>query len=136
MRPLSEREIIEKLINSNLLNMLSMLKESIETDPDTIYKKHAICKNINLMLYDLYDHLSYKDIAQIGSMHISALNRAILSWPEIHTDNSDGLYPVGGRLEFQKEGSDGTLWLNPRRLALLDWLLSQFIERDKSETDN
>jgi len=49
-------------------------------------------------------------------------------WPAIYRRSgvfASSAYPVGGSAEFIDEREAGTLWANPRRLALLDWLLAQ-----------
>lgn len=35
------------------------------------------------------------------------------------------MYPVGGPEEYDRESLSQTLWLNPRRLELLDWLIEE-----------
>lgn len=50
----------------------------------------------------------------------------IKCWPDIWRcpdGKSDMTYPVGGKSEYGKEFDNGTLWSNPRRIALLNWLI-------------
>lgn len=57
------------------------------------------------------------------------LKTAMYAWPERFpacTDNPSGVYPVGGRQEFLSEMSNGTLWENTRRRALVDFLIEYF----------
>ena len=49
-------------------------------------------------------------------------------WPECHRhlDNTKNIvFPVGHMNEFDKESFNGTLWNNPKRLELLDFLINQ-----------
>lgn len=43
-------------------------------------------------------------------------------WPLAEGETS---FPVGGAVEYRNERIAGTLWDNPRRLQLLDWLIEQ-----------
>lgn len=43
-------------------------------------------------------------------------------WPGASDDED---FPVGGDCEYYQEVEDGTLWQNPARLELLDWLIDQ-----------
>ena len=50
------------------------------------------------------------------------------TWPECHKyedGDKDIYYPVGGVEEYTSARHDGTLWDNPKRPKLLDYLIEQ-----------
>ena len=56
------------------------------------------------------------------------LKPLLAKWPHVYTDEGGyawGEYPVGGYTEYTIGKIDGTLWDNPRRWQLLDWLIEQ-----------
>jgi len=54
---------------------------------------------------------------------VCAIKLAMQDWPQ---RNKSGIYPVDGETEFEVGWRRGTLWQNPRRLALLAWLVEHF----------
>lgn len=56
------------------------------------------------------------------------VEKAISEWPDAKGNPGDGFsYPVEGRREgYWASKAAGTLWDNPRRLALLDYLIEYF----------
>ena len=56
------------------------------------------------------------------------LNTQIALWPECHVDasgNKDISYPVGGHDEYWMEQYQNTIWENPKRLRLVEFLIMQ-----------
>lgn len=51
------------------------------------------------------------------------LDNLIHNWPERNTVFS--CYPVGGLNEYEIESGRGTIWDNPRRIELLQWLIEE-----------
>ena len=51
---------------------------------------------------------------------LKVLDSLIHKWPK---KDSSLAYPVGGIKEFFWELKNGTLWNNPRRIELLNWLI-------------
>lgn len=41
------------------------------------------------------------------------------------SDRKDLTFPVDGQIEFDNSSRTKTIWSNPRRIALLDWLIEE-----------
>ena len=100
-----------------LLEALRQIKEN----PD---KTRGICFNLLYLIAELpiKDFLDRED----------CLNNLFKQWPDHHRTFDGSLdldFPVGGYKEFAKQAADGTLWDDPKRIALLDWCI-QTLEKE------
>lgn len=105
---------------SNLVihNALVALKADLNNGKKPI---GGIC--VNLIFY----------VEEYQPIYSRDLSKLICSWPDIyrHSDvGADRVYPVGGYKEyFIRNGEFDTismaLWDNPRRHALLDWMINE-----------
>ncbi len=59
------------------------------------------------------------------------LHKAIMSWP-LRKGNSHHWPVEGTDNKYCKSGNAGTLWQNPRRLALLDYLIEYYKPKGQS----
>jgi len=91
------------------MTLLEILKD-LRDHPDSRRKGYGICTNVR------HHPGNEKDEA---SLYISWLTR---KWPNA---GEDWQYPVGGVEEYAYEANTYTIWQNPRRLALLDWMIAE-----------
>lgn len=73
----------------------------------------GICGNV-LSIFETCD-LKYDQADEL-------LDELILRWPE---RDESFIYPIGGQRQYHEERDAGTLWQNPRRLALLNWMIEE-----------
>lgn len=76
----------------------------------------GICRSVRAALGEAF---TYENDIESAMTH---LTEAMEAWPE---SIGDKYCPVGGEAEYIKESICGTIWQNPRRLALLDYLIEQ-----------
>lgn len=76
----------------------------------------GICGNV-LSVFKTCDH-RYDQANEL-------LDELVLRWPGGGESFGSLIYPIGGHREYHEEKDAGTLWQNPRRLALLNWLIVQ-----------
>ena len=108
---------MNKELLQTILKRLLEIKEGVNVN-----KNEGIC--FNLYLYT--DH--NRNIKPTGIINNEWLKEQFQSWPEchVHEDGTKSLgFPVGGAVEYWEEKDKGTLWKNPRRLKLLDYLIEQ-----------
>lgn len=76
-------------------------------------RNEGICVNVSRLTRDLLK----------TNYHLhKALDSLIDEWPNKY---SSWGYPVGGVAEYNRELINGTIWCNPRRIELLNWLITQ-----------
>lgn len=95
------------------------------------FQEAGICYNV-----DMHDRVH----GTRGHHAVTRLLRVLVAtWPErcrgtlFDVSGFDGpramhdgrFYPVGGLDEYDREQEDGTLWHNPRRIALLEYLIKR-----------
>jgi len=96
-------------LHAALLELRSRVRRYAEKGySSTLRTDSGICGNLRIMTgrwdeYNLCEKLCDK-------------------WPG---RSSETCYPVGGYDEFCEEELNGTMWNNPRRLELLDWLIEE-----------
>ena len=103
------------------MTLLEALKK-IKENPD---KRRGICFNLFYLIAELSDK-EFRDTDE-------SLKSLFKQWPDHHRKGDGSLdldFPVGGYMEFTKQSCDGTLWQNPKRIALLDWCI-QTLEKEK-----
>ena len=97
------------------LNRLLEIKNGIKVN-----RKTGICENLTFCFSK--NNLSFSVYMRYW------LKEQFQSWPECHV-YEDGdkpiSYPVGGWDEFFIEQDNNTLWENPKRICLLNFLISQ-----------
>lgn len=94
-----------------LLEILKQIRDSGPRQSDA-----GICYNVALI--DEGVARKYSEITQL-----------VKQWPEGFSDKQ---FPVEGGFFYWKAKDEGTLWENPRRLALLDWCIEQ-LEKEAAE---
>lgn len=98
---------------------LSKCKQS----PDT---RWGICKNVADFVRA--SDIDYKTKAEALLRVTVELGKLMSAWPDKAVDKSQShaVYPVEGNPRiYDRHQAEGILWQNPRRIALLDWLLEQ-----------
>ena len=99
----------------NLINALIHLKEH-----GPWVKNHGIC--INVWCFADESNLRESPKYQLYRDDITfAMERAIHKWPNKHELHD--FHPVGGASEYTEAVKNGTVWQNPRRLELLDFII-------------
>lgn len=83
-------------------------------------RDHGICGNVDIYFYNANedDELALRELNNLLIEYMRESTGATVTPGSLCQ-----LYPVGGKDEYVEESDDGTLWDNPKRLALLDWLL-------------
>ena len=113
---------------------LNEIKKGYQVDND-----QGICLNLlhRSNAYNTYSFIMhrfsnngahpYRSYKTIDSIHVW-LREQFEAWPECHT-YGDGIknfiHPVEGWEKYAEEREQGTLWQNPKRFELLDFLISQ-----------
>ena len=108
---------MNKEILQTILNRLDEIKKGLNIDANK-----GIC--YNLFNYT-YDH--NKTICNFVVNDDWLYNQFYL-WPECHArenGHKDIVHPIGGCNEYKAERIQDTVWDNPRRLQLLDFLIEQ-----------
>jgi len=91
------------------MTLLEILKD-LRDNPSRRKEWCGICSNVRQHPGNEKDE---------ASLYISWLTR---KWPDA---GEDWQYPVGGVKEYSLERAKDTIWQNPRRLALLDWMIAE-----------
>lgn len=91
---------------------------AVKTGP--VDRLHGICGNVGAKLYA---RRWWREWLAPYNMCLHELGNLVTAWPSRHP--TQPLYPVDGLVIYGYEASIGTLWENPRRLALLDWLIEE-----------
>lgn len=104
-----------------MVNIPSPYKEELHTALCAVKAEErvgnvGICRCVRIELYDVF---TYEGDIESAMWY---LTEAILAWPKRFNDRA---YPVGGYDEYIDEDKAGTIWQNPRRLELLDYLIEQ-----------
>ena len=92
----------------NLINALIHLKEQGPWAP-----RNGICTNIHMFL----EQAEFLE-RRLPTIEFKA---SVKAWPKAVGDEED--YPVGGADEYIAEKRIATVWQNPRRLELLDFII-------------
>lgn len=103
-----------------LLEALRQIKSNLD-------RTCGICGNLEALVI--------KESEEPGGVYFrldDKLEELFKAWPDC--DQLCGMpnigFPVGGCKEFVKQARDGTLWDDPKRIALLDWCI-QTLEKEK-----
>lgn len=94
-----------------------------KNDPDT---RWGICKNVTD--YIRAANIDFELKAATMQEIIKELDALMSKWPDKAVDKSQSyaVYPVEGDFRlYDRHQAEGILWQNPRRTALLDWLMEQ-----------
>ncbi len=106
-----------------LLTALEKLRESEDR-----YPYLGICGNIE-----------YSGLENYWCFAADEIDRLISLWPEIAVNENkviSTIYPVeGSQKEYKRDSEDETLWENPRRLALLEFMIKT-LKEEISEMEN
>ena len=98
--------------------------EYVEIGFRAYHPRYGICCNAQDYIRDLTEtELEYDKACR-------ALNGYMKQWPEACDAES---YPVGGWQEYNKGLESRTLWQNPRRIELLNWLIKTLTEELENE---
>lgn len=92
-------------------------------DPDT---RWGICKNVADFVRA--SNIDYELKAATLQEVVNELDALIEKWPDKAREKGKSFshYPVEGNYRvYDTDQARGELWENPRRIALLDWLLEQ-----------
>ena len=117
-------------INHHLLSALVSLKEMVPQLQDNRVN-HPFSRSLGICA-NVYYHLQ---TAGVSDYEIKALMQGmrdlVMTWPK--RDKTCEFYPVGGYDEYTSEMRMKKMWLNERRLALLDWLIKSVAEQLEQE---
>jgi len=113
LKKLKYRFSHERRLNQALKQIFckAMLWRSGAFTPDFV-TGHGICGNVIMQMGNAYSKKTTK--------HIQKLRAA---WPLNETGGC--YYPVGGYYEYMADQSNRTMWQNPRRIQLLQWMIEQ-----------
>lgn len=102
--------------------LLDALK-AIKKDPPE--KNYGICANVGWLVFDATAPIIGSDLRQAHREEADrVMCRLLARWPD--AAGLDANYPVEGlRYEYMVSQRDGTVWQNPRRIALLDWMIKE-----------
>ena len=92
-------------------------------NPDT---RWGICKNVADFVRE--SGMNYELKAATMQEIVKELDALLIKWPDKALDKSQryAVYPVEGDFRiYDRDQAQGILWQNPRRIALLDWLMEQ-----------
>lgn len=106
-----------------LLEALRTLKK-FKPAPD-----NGICLNVQIHMGHLLRncHNQIEKQTHMGTASYS-MRRLLQRWPE--SKDTSGRFPVEGcERGYLQDMMRGTLWQNPRRIALLDWMIKE-LEND------
>lgn len=103
------------MINRLLLDALRYIR-----DVGPIHRHVGICSNVREVL----KRIGGPEINLYGSAVMYRMHQMFETWPRAAVPNA-WHYPVCGRKEYDMESWVGTLWTNPRRIELLNWLIVQ-----------
>ena len=104
------------MTNSPLLHVLLELKTNGPVDTSC-----GICGNVETLLLGDYTEQEL----EIATVELPSL---ISQWPD-RIPSMGGLFPVEGGPDAYR--SDSNKWQNPRRIALLDWLIAQLEQEEQ-----
>lgn len=89
----------------------------------------------------VHDELLARCGAWTAKLADEMLEALFKKWPAVY--KGDGAhsrkkpdrmeFPVGGLVEYQHNSAEKTLWENPRRIELLNWLIEQTKECEEPE---
>ena len=99
----------------------ALLKCKKETDT-----RWGICKNVTD--YIRAANIDYELKAATMQEIVKELDAMIEKWPDKAREKGQSFshYPVEGDFRiYDADQAQGILWQNPRRIALLDWLMEQ-----------
>lgn len=104
-------------VQKHLLTALKEIKES------PISTKHGICGNVNAWVYQ------ERRKGQIGDhcfmSYSGELMDNISRWLTETGSTFTFHYPVGGAAQYRGEVETCTIWNNPKRWELLDWMINR-----------
>ena len=106
------------------MTLLEALRQ-IKSNPP--YQAYGICGNLEALLI--------KESEELGRVYFrlgDELGELFKAWPDCRRlfGMPDIGFPVGGHIQYRQEVKNGTLWQNPKRIALLDWCI-QTLEKEK-----
>lgn len=105
---------MNKKTKAKLHTRLKLIKKCLATDPSKLNDFNGLCRAV-------------KQIKQ-PKMYFN-LESLFPKWPKCHfyvsTNRHSYSFPVGGIHEFTDDVDNGTMWTNPKRLELLDWLIEE-----------
>lgn len=95
--------------------------------PETRDNHAGLCSQLTSAVVRLYRQNHGGEVSARWSVVNDFVSDAVLEWPDAKYDamDFDNQYPVSGFKEFITECETGTIWQNPRRLELLNWLITQ-----------
>ena len=91
---------------------------AVKTGP--VNQMHGICGNVS---QKLHSRRWWREWLAPYGMCMHELRNLAAAWPSRH--RTQPLYPVDGLGTYGYELSMATLWDNPRRWQLLDWLIEE-----------
>ena len=106
-------------VQKHLLTALKEIKEQRISDAT------AICGNVGLW----FDQERTQGRCYI--YYRGELNDNISKWFEETGSKFSTVYPVGGEVQFLDELEAGTVWDNPKRWELLNWMINRLEALDK-----
>lgn len=122
-------DLSENNIRREILAALVQLRDQ----PATRIKGMGICGNVeeivemSVLPASMVKTLPTKErnlvVVDVNSATYEELEHMIRQWPALN-ESFDVSYPVGGEDEYEAEVEAETLWQNPRRLELLNWLIA------------
>lgn len=109
------------------MNLLEALKSLREAAPILASGQHVvICGTIIYPFIGICHSASnLTDTSEDNALLQSLIKR----WPGGVPGNP--AYPVGGHYEYTKEAANKTIWANPRRTELLNWMIHELEHMSK-----
>lgn len=104
---------MKKKDKAKLHTRLKLIKKYLATDPSKLNYYFGICHNIGYVKKPYF--------------HVSIVT-LLLYYPNCHKNalgNNDVTFPVDGQNRYYAQTGKKAMWANPKRLALLDWLIEE-----------
>lgn len=112
------------MINETQKHLLTALKEIKEVRVST---KNGICANVRAWFND--NRVKISDGCFMAYRWELTYNLRV--WIKETGSTFSVHYPVGGDIEYYTESAAGTVWDNPKRWELLNWMINRLETLDK-----
>lgn len=104
---------MNKKTKSKLNTRLKLIKKYLSTDPSKLRHNTGICYNVEVIklprqvfgMRELFEKYPNCSVRRNGTQNLT--------------------YPVGGENQYFKDKDTSTMWSNPKRIALLNWLIEE-----------
>lgn len=104
---------MNKKTKAKLHTRLKLIKKYLNTDPSKLNKKEGICYHV----FKIKKPNTPFDMEDL-----------LITWPKCYvwaSGTKSSSYPVDGISGYRIDQHTNTIWSNPKRIELLDWLIEQ-----------